>query len=315
MGVEAPANPETRPAWMLLGGVLLLFTLWSCSFIAIEYLLRDVEGKVRFDWLSLTVARFVPVGAFCALYLALFRARKTMAALKSHGKRAACAGLFNVMGYNFALYYAQQAGVAAPIASLMTALAPLFLMLLSAAFLSERITRRRVLGFMIAMSGIIVISQAKPEGGATYVGLIVIAALAPLSWSVYSVLTKPVAGKVDPVVWTFLVLVFGSLPLVPLLPWSGIPHLRALDGEGWLALGYLSVLSTIVGFALWTWLLKYLPATTVGFTVFLNPPMTTSYKALFAWLVPSAFVFTISGLEWGGGALALVGVAVAIWRR
>lgn len=315
MGLSPEPKNEALPAWILLGGALLLFTVWSCSFIAIEFLLRDLEGVSRFNWFTLTVARFAPVAFICMAFLLLFKPRKSKAALKKHWARLCLAGLFNVMGYNFALYYAQQEGVAAPIASLMTALAPLFLMLLSALFLSESITRRRVLGFLIAASGLVVISQAKPDSDATYFGLILIAALAPLSWSIYSVLIKPIAKEIEPVVLTFLVVTLGTLPLIPFAPWFGGPEVMALDLGGWSALLYLSVFSTIIGFVIWSWLLKHLPATSVGFTVFLNPPMTTSYKALMAWLMPSAFVFTIAGLEWVGGGLAMLGVAVAISRK
>jgi hypothetical protein len=38
-------------------------------------------------------------------------------------------------------------------------------------------------------------------------------------------------------------------------------------------------------------------------------------KALLAVLVPTVFVFKIVPLEWLGGAVVLVGMAVALWPR
>jgi len=80
--------------------------------------------------------------------LALFTAW-SLSVLRRHPGRAVLCGLLVVPGYNFALYLGQQYRVAAPIASLLTALAPLFVMALSGLFLGERITTRRILGFAL----------------------------------------------------------------------------------------------------------------------------------------------------------------------
>ena len=71
----------------------------------------------------------------------------------------------------------------------------------------------------------------------------------------------------------------------------------------------------MLGFAVWTWLLKHLPASTVGFTVFLNPPLTTTSKFLLASFFPATFLFVISPREWLGGAITLAGLAVAVYTR
>lgn len=101
------------------------------------------------------------------------------------------------------------------------------------------------------------------------------------------------------------------LPLLGLGAWEQI---AALDGPGWLALGYLILPCTVGGFAVWTWLLRRLPASSVGFTVFLNPPLTALSKLALAALLPAVFVFRIEPQEWLGGLLALAGLAVALWR-
>lgn len=311
---SSPSRP-TAPAAHLAGGAFLLFSMWSLSFVSIEALLTSEAGPARFDWLSLTAARFVPAAALAAAILLLRYRREAATAIRRHPRRLILAGLAMVPGYNFALYSGQQHRVPAPVASLLTALAPLFVMLLSAAFLSERITRRRALGFVLALSGLVAIAFSRENGGAVAYPLrIALTALAPLSWSIYTVLTKPAVRETPPLVWTYLVIVAGSLPLLPVLPFAGGPGLLALDPAGWGWLLHLSVLCTIVGFALWSWLLSHLPATSVGFTIFLNPPMTTGWKLLLAALFPAAFTFSVVSGELAGGALLLAGVGVAILR-
>jgi O-acetylserine/cysteine efflux transporter len=187
-------------------------------------------------------------------------------------------------------------------------------MLLAAAFLGERLTSRRVFGFAVAAVGMVVISFAN-KGGVElrYPVLIAITALAPLSWSIYSVVSKPMTGRVSPVVWTYLATTIGAAMMLPALPGSTWRQGSSLDATGWGALLYLAIPCTVLGFAVWTWLLRYLPASTVGFTVFLNPPLTTTSKYLLAMLVPATFAFTIVPQEWLGGALTLVGMGIAVY--
>ena len=313
-GPSTPARGGLfRGPAVLAGAVFLLFTIWSASFIAFESLLAPETGEARFDWLSLTTARFVPTGAICGLYCLLFRRAESRAILRAHWPRLVVSGLLIAPVYNLTLYAGIQHDVPAPIASLLTTLIPLFVMALSALFLAERITRRRAIGFLVAVTGLVLVATSKDsEEGFAYPLRIAITALAPLSWAVHTVLTKPVSGRVSPLLFTYLALVVGAVPLVPVLPFSGGPELMRLDLGGLAVMAYIVLLCTVFGFALWTWLLRHLPATTVGFTVFLNPPMTTGYKALLAALFPAAFAFTLVSGEVAGGLMMLAGVAVAV---
>ncbi len=311
--MPAPAPRHHAPAWLLAAATFLLFSVWAGSFIAIEALLIGPAGPGRFDWLGLTAARFAPVMAFCGLFCALFHRRECAAVIRAHWRRLVLCGLLAVPGYNFALYYGQQHRIAAPIASLLTTLAPLFLLVLAAVFLGERITARRAAGFVLAATGVALVARARtgPEGAA-YPLLVAVTALAPLCWSVYTTLSKPVLATVPPLLWTYLAICAGTIPMLFVLPFSGGPGLLTLDLTGALWLAHLSLLCTVLGFALWSWLLRHLPASTTGFTIFLNPPLTTAYKWLLAALCPAAFAFSVSALEGLGGLLTLAGVAVAI---
>ena len=211
----------------------------------------------------------------------------------------------------------------APVASLTTALAPLFVMVLAALFLGERMTRNRVLGFAVACAGMVVIALARRDGTGSgsaeaYPLLVLVTAGAPFCWSIFSVLSKPLAGRASPLVWTYLVITTGGVMILPLLfvrPLGVAEQIAALDLAGWLAVGYLVIPCTIAGFAIWTVLLRHLPATTVGFTVFLNPPLTALSKIILAALFPATFVFAIGAQEWLGGLLALAGLALAVRPR
>jgi drug/metabolite transporter (DMT)-like permease len=290
---------------------LALFVIWSNSFVAIEYLLAGPAPA--FDWLGLTVARFLPASAACGLYCLVRRRSESAGIVRAHWPRLLACGALGVPLYNFALVLGQQLGVPAPVASLTTTLAPLFIMVLAAVFLGERPTVRLVTGLAVAVGGMLVIAGARAEGAVVeYSWAVAITALAPLSWAVYSVLSKPLAGRVSPVLWSYLAISFGGLMILPLLPGRVWSQWVALDARGWVALEYLTFPCTVVGFALWTWLLRHLPAGAVGLTVFLNPPLTTLSKWTLSQVAPAAFQFSIGPREWIGGTLVLAGLVVGV---
>ena len=313
--VAAPAPaPAPAPRWLLAAATLLLFLMWSNSFVAMTWLLGTERVAARLDWLSLTTVRFLPVTLLCATWLLLARRAEALAACRAFGPRLLVCGLLAVPAYSFALLRGIGQGVPAPLASLLTGLSPLFLLLLGAAFLGEPLTGKKLLGFGVALLGLVAIARARGPLSPGALGPMATAALAPLFWAVHTALSKPASRAVSPAVWTALYLVAGGAPLLALLPWAGGAELFQLDLGGWAAVLYLSVCCTLLGFLLWSWLLRHLPASSVGLTVFLNPPLTLASKALLSTLFPATFLLAVSGLEVLGAAVVLSGVALALWR-
>ncbi len=306
-----------RPSRTTLAlSTLGLFLVWSNSFIAISFLLGGDRSPARLDWVSLTVARFLPAAAVCGVYCLGFHRRESIDVLRHYWRRLLACAVMAVPAYNLALYYGQQHGVPAPIASLTTTLLPLMVMTLAAIVLHEPLTRNRVLGFIVSGTGMGLVAFARrSEMGETYPLTVAITALAPLSWSMYTVLSKPLAHRVPPLLWTYLSVALGGLLVLPLLPGQVWVQCRNLDGAGWAAVLYLTFPCTVLGFAVWTWLLKHVPASSVGFTVFLNPPLTTISKLALAAAVPTVFLFHVAAQELVGGAVALAGLLIAVAPR
>lgn len=313
----ADPPPATRSIAPYLVAAFGLFLVWSNSFIAASYLLGTEGRPARLDFVSLSVLRFVPIVPVALLYCFGLRRRETVQLIRQYPWRILFCGLLGSPGYNLALYYGQQNGVPPAVASLTTALVPLFTMVLAAVFLGERLTRRRVLAFLVALVGlaIIALSKGDPREALDYGRVLAITALAPLFWSIYSILAKPVMVRSSPIVFTYLAIAVGSVPLLAIYPWKGRAEAALLPVDGWAAVLYLSVLCTLVGYGIWTWLLRHLPASTLGFTVFFNPPLTTTSKMVLAVVFPTLFVWHLDLLEWLGGGLALLGLALAVWPR
>ena len=129
---------------------------------------------------------------------------------------------------------------------------------------------------------------------------------APLCWAVYSVVVKPMLREESSLVVMFLCVTVMGLPL---LAWMGTDLGDRMCGRGpgafgprdWGLLLYLIGPCTLFGFPVWNWLVKHLPASTVGFTVFLNPPLTFGFSYLLQGVVPLP-------LEIAGAVVVLAGV-------
>jgi drug/metabolite transporter (DMT)-like permease len=309
----APKRPVSSA--VLVVATLLLFLVWSHTFLAFEVLLAPKSGTAPLDWLDLVVARFVPVFVISAVWCFGFRRRESLAIVRRHPRRLLLSGLLSVAAYNGFLYYGMQQRVAGPIASLLTTLSPLYLLVLGVVALGEKLTWRKGVGLVLGMLGVVLIATTKRSSGGANVLAVVITALAPLSWSVHTTLTKPVTAHASPVLWTYLALLAGSLPFLFVPLFRGFDPFLRLGATDVAIVLYLSVFATVGGFAVWAWLLKYLPASTVGLTIFLNPPLTTGGKYVLSTFLPGSFSFSISLQEWIGGALSLAGVAIAVLRR
>ena len=74
----------------------------------------------------------------------------------------------------------------------------------------------------------------------------------------------------------------------------GAKHLICLGGKEIALLTFLALGASVGGNAVWSWLLRHLPASTVGLTGFLNPPLTLTSKFLLATFLPASFAFSIA---------------------
>lgn len=309
---DRPDRPAGPPRWLLTVATLALFLVWSNTFLAFEVLLAPRTGPAQLDWWGLTVARMLPVGAVCAAWCFLTRPRESAAIVRAHAGRLLVCGAMTVPVYSGFLYHAMQHRVAGPVASVVTTLSPLWLVVFGAAFLGEKITVRKAAGLALGLGGLVLLASAKAPSGTASGWRVLEAAVAPLSWSIYSALTKPVARTLSPILWTYLVLATGAALLLPALAFTGAPDLTRLDDRGVGLLLFLALGATVGGNAVWSWLLRHLPASTVGLTVFLNPPLTLASKFVLSAALPATFAFAVTGTEWAGGLVMLAGVGLAV---
>ena len=189
--------------------------------------------------------------------------------------------------------------------SLIIALSPICVMLLSALFLKEPITSKKVIGVLMGISGAFLLiagADSSTVGKNNLLG-IGLACISILAYSVYIIVIRSVSNKYSGVTqmkWMFL---FAAIILLPF----GIPELKnqpiyssqwAWDGV--MEVVFLIVFATSTGYFLMPIGLKYLRATTVS--VYMNlQPIIASVAAIFlgqdifSWNMPISAVLVLCG--------------------
>jgi drug/metabolite transporter (DMT)-like permease len=192
-------------------------------------------------------------------------------------------------------------------AALLIALSPLFAALLARLALGEPVGTRRLVGILLAFTGVgVIVLRGETPGGGSWRGDL-LSLGASLSWAAYTVLGKPLlarSGAREATTWATL---FGTLPLLPLglpglaaVPWS------ALSPGRWLLLAYLSAGTIALANLLWYWALARAATARVVAFSYLVPLVATGVA-----LAAGQEALTASLLA---GGLAIVG-GVALAQR
>lgn len=262
--------------------------------------------------MELVLARFLPVAVFCFIYLAAVSARRRecIESIREAPLRLVVMGLTGVAGYNFFLYIGQSE-VKPGAAALLTTLSPLFTLVLAVIFLREKVPPRRALGIIVALLGLyVVVRHGKvglgrvPAVKHSDIHYVLITALAPLCWSIYTIVGKKLLRRTSPLTATYLTIIIGTLPFLAVAREPFFHAVMALKATQWIALAHLSLLCTLVGFWIWFAALERMPATSVASFVYLNPPLAALFGSLFfGEEIALSFIL--------GGAVMLVGLYLA----
>lgn len=272
---------------------VLVVVIWGLNFVFIKWGVEEVPP------LFLTALRYL-----CAVLPMIFFVRRPQVSPLT----LMVYGLAIGFGQFGLLFSAIKLGLPAGLASLVIQTQAFFTFGLAIVFLGEKLGRWQVIGALIAIAGIGVIASERFAITALVPLLMVL--LAALFWGVANIASKK-AGQID--MLSFVV--WGSL--VPIVPLIGLSLLVEGPQAIGLALGAISprtvfvilfngYAATIIGFGLWSYLLKRYPAGLV---------------APFSLLVPvagigSAYVLlgeTITPAEVAGSVLVLAGLMLNVF--
>ncbi|MBS3904445.1 MAG: EamA family transporter [Simkania sp.] len=232
--------------WSHCALTVLVIAVWGFNFVVIKVGLEEIPP------LLLVFSRF-----FLISIPAVFFVKRPAVPFKM------------IVGYGLIMFALQfsllflgmYAGVSPGLASLLMQTQVFFTVLLAMMFFGETWHLWQIIGGLVAFSGIALVSM-NLGGGLTLLGFFLVIASA-VCWSVGNVISKKI-GKVNTVplvIWSSLV-AWPPLLMISLMVEGGDKVLYALQHLTWVSGGavlYITYLSTLFGYGVWSWLLHHHP--------------------------------------------------------
>jgi drug/metabolite transporter (DMT)-like permease len=224
--------------------------------------------------------------------------------------RLVIAGLLGMVGYNLPVTIGLQ-WVPASTAGLVLASEPVWLLLLAAVFLGERVSRRCWAGAAVALAGVAllagpgVLSPRSSRGGAGELAGVSLIALGTLLFAAYTLVLRPASRACGPVPATAASTVAGSLFYAAFAGTVSSAQLGRLPAAAWGELAFLAVGSIVVGMLAWNLAVARLPGQRASLLLYLEPLVSVAGAVVLLGERLSADLAV-------GGALVLGGIA-ATW--
>ena len=292
---QPQASAPKRVAASTYVFILITLVFWGSSFAAIRYGLASPANPGGFQPGAMALLRFGTAAVVALAYLIITRQGLPRA---RDLPRIAAAGLLGISVYHFCLNFGEQV-VPAGAASIIIAFAPIFVALISAAFLKERMSVWGWLGVACSFIGVCLVGLSSATGFRVNIHALAILGSA-LGTAIYFVLSKELLKRYSGIQLTSYAIIAGALFLMVFAP-QLIHNAHTVSPGAAMAAIYLGVFPGFLAYALWGVALSRLPATQV--TVFLNAEPLFAAAIAWAWLgeVPSHLVAL-------GAALAIIGV-------
>ncbi len=262
--MDAASPPR---AWKVLLAFAVIYFVWGSTFLAIRVGVREVPPFL------LAGMRFLVAGLILYCWM---RARGTASPTAREWSAASILAVL-IFVFDYGLLFWAERRVPSGIAAVMMATIPVFMALAEIVVLrTQRLTLRLGLALLVGIGGVAVLVGHSMSLGEAPVDTAGACALifAAISWSVAASLSRklplPAAKAMSSGAQMLAGGVFLTLTAAVLGEFRGF-HVQAVSRGAWLALAYLIVAGSIVGFTAYVWLIHHESPTKVGTYAYVNP--------------------------------------------
>jgi len=246
--------------WLALGTVYLV---WGSTFIALAIVVRDLPPLM-----AMSARHVVAGGVLLAFALPRGDREHDRIGRRQIGAALVFGGLLFVVGHG-SLAWAQQT-VPAGVAALLIGTIPIWIVLLDRVCFGRRLRASAYAGVVLGFAGLGFLFDPFGEGSVDRLGALVIV-LAALSWAAGSLYSRGAPLPRRPLVSAGLASLCGGVLLLVASLAAGELGTARLSQDALLALGYLIVAGSFVGFTAYVWLLRVAPISLVGTYAYVNP--------------------------------------------
>ena len=261
-----------RPAWKTLLAFAIIYFVWGSTFLAIRVGVQQVPP------LLFAAMRFLAAGIVLYIWTV---ARGEASPTRRQWLSASVLALL-IFVFDYGLLFWAEIRVPSGIAAVMMATIPAFIALSEVVFLrTQRLTARLAFALLLGIVGVAVLVSRSFNLGSLILGgapIDTIGAVAlivaSLSWSVAAVLNRKLPLPQSKVMSAGAQMLAGGVMLT--LAAAGFGefhnfHPSTISRGAWLALLYLIVAGSIVGFTAYVWLIHHESPTKVGTYAYVNP--------------------------------------------
>jgi drug/metabolite transporter (DMT)-like permease len=244
----------------LLASLAAVYAIWSSTYLALQIAVRELPP------LGTASTRNIFAGL---VMLALARRRGVAWPAARPWLRAVPIGVLLFVGFNGFVGIAEQS-VASGSAAVVCATMPLWTGVF-AVLSGEHLSRREWLSLIIGFAGVLILM-----GGPSLTGEpahVVLIMLAPVCWALGSILARRTAASAttDAFLAQAMQMISGGLVLAVLSFTFGERVPMHASTGAWLALAFMSVFSSLVGFTAYSWLLRNARPTVAASYAYVNP--------------------------------------------
>ncbi len=294
LSVAPTAAPRFSPRVLVPLALVSLYLVWGSTYLAIRI------GLESYPPFTMAALRFLITGT--ALY-AFLRWRGVAKPTMLQWRNCAVTGTL-LLGFGNGLVCWAQQTVSSGLAAVAVASMPLFAAMFGAWF-GQWPRRLELIGLLIGFAGVILLNIGGDLAGSRLGALALLAAAA--SWAFGSLWSKR-QDMPEPMMNTAAQMLTGgiALTLLALINGNGLPVAPTLRAT--LALAYLAVFGSIIGFSAYLYLLRTVRPALATSYAYVNPPVAVLFGALLA-------NERVHALDIVGMAVILGGVAIITLAR
>jgi drug/metabolite transporter (DMT)-like permease len=195
-------------------------------------------------------------------------------------------------------------------AAVVIGLAPVSTMIVAILFKQETLNAKRLIGMTLAICGVGVLQlahmaePAKNGAGPSLLGDLFIY-LSGVAYAMFTVLGKRFTKQHSGITMNTFAYAGSGVALLP-LTWyvSQAVDITSFTWRAWLSIAYMAIFSSVMGYLILYWALRWMPASRVSTFTYAQPVMATTLGILLLHETPGASLYM-------GGALVLTGVLVS----
>jgi drug/metabolite transporter (DMT)-like permease len=254
------ATRRDARVWLAL---VTVYLVWGSTFIALAIVVRDFP-----PYLSMAMRHLVAGAALLGFVLPRGDREQDPIGRKQVRAGLIFGGLLFLLGHG-SLAWAQQT-VPAGVAALLVGSIPIWMALLDRVAFGRRLHASAYVGFALGFAGLAFLFDPFGEGSVDRLGALAIV-LSALCWAAGSLYSRGAPLPKRPLVSAGLASLCGGVLLFATSVVLGELGQVHFSLDALLALGYLVVAGTFIGFTAYVWLLRVAPISLVATYAYVNP--------------------------------------------